>query len=245
MNPFDFDQDALARQFAEASARGGEALRKAVHDATLQALQGRELTLKNIRKAVQGVAQAASSGAAANPLGAQRMEPLLMKALTGMDAALLQAVEANHRALDQLVSMGASLRDNQLKSAMADLERMEDMFFDTVRKAVSDAKGGPMGAAWEQALDKMQLKGTGMGMQANQSLDDLADKARSALRGGRHASLKAAQALMDSYAALASGVLIGMTQGLKAGAAAAAAASDEPSAAPPPKAPARPRKRAV
>jgi hypothetical protein len=51
------------------------------------------------------------------------------------------------------------------------------------------------------------------------------DQARNTLREGRKSSLKAAQAMMDSYAALVSGVLIGMSEGLTGGAAAPAARS--------------------
>ena len=43
------DQNAIISMFASASAKGGEQLRKGVADATLAALQGRELSLKNIR----------------------------------------------------------------------------------------------------------------------------------------------------------------------------------------------------
>ena len=43
------DQAAMIDMFAQAGAKGGEQLRKTVGDATLAALQGRELTLKNIR----------------------------------------------------------------------------------------------------------------------------------------------------------------------------------------------------
>ena len=49
MPKFGFDQEALIGQFAEASARQGETLRKAVQEATLKALQGRELTLRTFR----------------------------------------------------------------------------------------------------------------------------------------------------------------------------------------------------
>jgi hypothetical protein len=48
------DADALIAQFQTATAQQGEQLRKAVSGATLQALQGRELTLKNIRSRAQG-----------------------------------------------------------------------------------------------------------------------------------------------------------------------------------------------
>jgi hypothetical protein len=53
MPKFGFDQDALIEQFSQASARQGESLRKAVQEATLKALQGRELTLKNIKDAIK------------------------------------------------------------------------------------------------------------------------------------------------------------------------------------------------
>jgi len=214
MPKFGFDQDALIEQFAQASARQGEALRKAVQEATLKALQGRELTLKNIKGVIKQVSGAAAQGAGQNPMGAQQMEPLLAKAIAGMDAALLQAVEANRRALQQLMEYGAGLRENQVKKAMSDIEQMEDMFFSTVRKAVADGSG-PMQGAWEQVLDKMQMKGSGTGAHAAQTIEELTGQAQSALRQGRSMGLKAAQTLLDSYAALASGVLIGMAQGMQ------------------------------
>ena len=43
------DQDALIQMFATATASGTEQVRKGVTQATLAALQGRELSLKNIR----------------------------------------------------------------------------------------------------------------------------------------------------------------------------------------------------
>lgn len=214
MPKFGIDQDALIEQFAEASARQGEALRKAVQEATLKALQGRELTLKNIKDVVKQVSGAAAQGAGQNPLGAAQMEPLLAKAVAGMDAALLQAVEANRRALQQLMDYGAGLRENQVKKAMSDIEHMEDMFFTTVRKAVADG-AGPLQGAWSQVLDKMQMKGSGTGAHAAQTIEQLTEQAQTALREGRAMGMKAAQTLLDSYAALASGVLIGMSQGMQ------------------------------
>jgi hypothetical protein len=47
-----FDADALIAQFEGATARQGAQLKKATTDATLAALQGRELSLKNIRSAL-------------------------------------------------------------------------------------------------------------------------------------------------------------------------------------------------
>jgi len=222
MASYGFDADALITQFSEASARGGESLRKAMQEATLKALQGRELTLKNIQGTLKQVTTAAAKGAGQNPLGADQMEPLLAKAIAGMDAAVLQAVEANRRALEQLVAQGASLRETQVKKALADIEKMEDTFFATVRKSVGDATG-PMGTAWEHVLDKMQMKGSGTGAHASEAVEQLTKQAQDAVRQGRAASVKAVSALLDSYAALASGVLIGMAQGMQGGGEAPAA----------------------
>jgi hypothetical protein len=214
------DQDALIAMFSEASAKQGEAVRKAVSEATLRALQGRELTLDNIRKVVKNVAEAASIGIARNQMPQVDVEAMIGKALGGIDAALLQAVEANRKALEQFVSGGASLTEKPLKDALANVEKMEDVFFSTVAKASQSA--GPLQGPWQSALDTFRAKGSATGAQATQTVDSVLAQAQTMLRQGRASGMTAAQAMLDSYAALASGVLIGMSEGLRAGGARAA-----------------------
>jgi hypothetical protein len=247
------DQDAMIRMFAEASAKQGDSLRQAVSTATLKALQSREMTLSNIRKVVQSMAGAASMGVAQNPAGAVDGEALLGKALAGIDSALLQAVEANRKALEQFVGNGMALSEKPLKAALANIEKMEDVFFEGIAKASQGA--GPMQAAWEQALSALKMKGTDTGAQASRTVTDLLSQAQTFLRDGRATGMRAAQAMMDSYAAMVSGVLIGMSEGLQSGAAkarspssaaAAAAGGADTSPAPPPAAAkASPAKRAT
>ena len=210
------DQDAIISMFSQATAKQGEALRKGVTEATLKALQGRELTLENIRKVLKTVTQASSAGAALNPAGPADLEAMLGKAFAGMDAALLQAVQANQKALQQFVDQGVGLQDKPMKSALANIEKMEDVFFSTVGKAVQGV-GGQMQGPWEQVLKGMKLSGTDTGAQATQTVEQLMEQARTALRDGRATGVRAAQAMMDSYAALVSGVLIGMSDGLTQG----------------------------
>lgn len=207
------DQDALIDMFAEASAKQGEKLRKAVADATLKALQGRELTLGNVRKVIKVVTQAASAGAEKNPASAVDVEAMLRKAFDGMDAALLKAVEANRKALQQLLDQGAGLRETQIKAALDGVEKMEDLFFSSVGKAVQGVST-PLQGPWQQVLKSMKLEGTATGAGAAQTVEQLMGQAQDALRKGRASSLRASQALMDSYAAMVSGVLIGMSEGL-------------------------------
>ena len=217
------DQDALIAMFAEASAKQGEAVRKAVSQATLRALQGRELTLDNIRKVVKNVAEAASIGTARNQMPQVDVEAMIGKALGGIDAALVQAVEANRKALEQLVSGGVSLTEKPLKEALANVEKMEDVFFSTVAKASQSA--GPLQGPWQSALESFRAKGSATGAQATQTVETLLGQAQTMLREGRASGMKAAQAMLDSYAALASGVLIGMSEGLRGGSTGSASGS--------------------
>lgn len=223
INKLGIDQDALVQQFAQASTRQGEALRQGVRDATLQALQGRELTLKNIKAVLKSVTEAATQGAAQNPLGAEAVEPLLAQAFDGMDGALRQAVEANRVALQQLVTQGLDLQVGPLKKAMDDLEKMEDTFFASVTKAVEGASSPSLQSPWSHVLEAMKAKGTATGAGATATVQQLTEQTQAALRDSRRLGLKAAQALLDSYSALASGVLIGMSEALNAAAAPAAA----------------------
>ena len=221
------DQDAIGKLFSEATAKQGDALRKAVGDATLKALQGRDLTMTNIKAVLGSVTTAASAGAAKNSAGPADVEALLGKAAAGMDGALLQAVEAHRRALQQFVDQGASLQEKQLKGALANLEKMEDTFFASVTKA-AEAASEPMRGPWEQVLGAMKMKGTESGVQATQTVEQLLAKSKSAIRDGRASGMKAAQAMLDGYAALVSGVLIGMSEALQGGAGTPKAASKSP-----------------
>ena len=221
MNKTGLDTEALIRQFSEATTQQGDAVRRAVEEATLKALQGRELSLKSIKDALKGVTEAVSAGAAQNR-GGTDLDKLLGDAVAGMDAALEQAVQANRKALQQMVDQGASLRETQLKKAVGDIEKMEDSLFAAVRKAAAGS-GPALEGPWAGVLKTMQGQGTGTGALAGATVEQLMDGAQKSLKDGRALGLKASQAMLDSYTALVSGVLIGLSDALQPAAAAAAA----------------------
>lgn len=221
-----FDPDHLVEMFSTATARQGEQLKSAVSQATLAALQGRELTLKNIKSALKSVSEAASAGAAKNVMPGIDAETLLDKAVAGMDDALLKAVDANRVALSTLAAQGADLRDKHLKKALGDLDKLEDTMFAAMKKAAEGA-GGPVAGAWGSLLEKMQAGGTLSGAQAAgtvEKVSEMAQQMQGAMRSTRNASLKAAQALAESYTAMVSGVLVGMSDAFASKAPAAPAA---------------------
>ena len=213
-----FDADALISQFETATAQGSAKLRQAVGDATLQALQGRELSLKNIRAVLGTVTQATNAGLAKNMNPALDPEALIDQAVQGMDDALLKAVDAHRVALQQLVAQGADLREKHLKKALSDLEKMEDTLMASVQKGASGI-GEPFAGAWGQMLEKMNAGGTLSGAQATQTAEQMVLQMQTAMRDSRAAGLRAAQALAESYTAMVSGVLIGMSDAMRAPAA--------------------------
>jgi hypothetical protein len=215
-----FDQEALIAMFADASAKQSEQLRTAVFEATLKSLQGRELTLQNIRSALKAVTGAVSTGAAKNAAPGLDVEAMLSGAVEGMDDALLKAVEANRMALQQFVDKGVSLQDTNMKKAVDALDKMEDTLFKAVSQSVGSA-GDQLSGPWAQVLGKMQAGGTNTGAQATQTIEQLTSQMQTAMRDSRAASVKAAQTLAESYSALVSGVLIGMSDALKQGSTAA------------------------
>jgi len=221
---YGIDQEALIRKFSEASAKQGDAIRKVVTETTLKALQGRELTLANIKQVLNAVAKAASTGAASNPLAPANAETLLTNAAAGMDAALATAVQANRKALQQMIDQGESLRETQAKKALADIEKMEDTLFAALHKAAGGSQA-PLEGPWADVLRSMQGKGTATGAQAGATLTHLLDAAKKSLRDGRELGMRASQAMFDSYSTLVSGVLIGMSDALPQGGAAASPAA--------------------
>ena len=207
------DQEALIAQFASASAKQTAELRQAVHDATLRALQGRELSLANIRKVVGTVTEAATKGAAQNT--SVNAEAMLDQAVAGLDDAVLKAVEANRLALTQLVDRGVDLRETQLKKAVGELEKFEDMMLGAIKKGAG-AGGDPLAGPWGEVLKKFNVGGTLTGAGASGAAEQLAAQMHSAFRDSRNVGLKAAQTLAESYTALVSGVLIGMSDAMMA-----------------------------
>jgi len=207
------DPEALIAMFETATATQGAQLKKAVSDATLAALQGRELTLKNIRAALKSVSEAASAGAAKNAVPGLDPETLLDTAVAGMDDAMVKAVDANRVALQQLVAQGADLREKHLKKALDDLDKFEDTLFASLKKTAEGA-GAPMAGAWGQVLEKFQAGGTMAGAKATLTAEQMAEQMQSTLRSTRAASMRAAQAMAESYTAMVSGVLIGMSEAM-------------------------------
>ena len=212
------DADEVLKNMAAEAVRQGEGLRAAVREVTLNALRSRELSLGQIRQVLKSVTEGVSVGSAEPGLDVAQT---LDSALAGMDDALLKAVEANRLALEQLASQGQSFRESHVKKALTDLEKLEDDFLKTVRQAASKGTD-PLKQAWAEALQQKQLAGTDAGAQVAAMMEQFGERMQETMRSQRRATLKTAQVLSENFTTLASGILIGLSEGMqRAGALAA------------------------
>jgi hypothetical protein len=205
------DQDELLKQMASESIRKGEDIRATVRDLTLKALQGRQMTLAQIRDALRTVAEGVNMGAASSPIDPER---LISDAFAGMDDAMLKAVEANRLALEKLTGNGSTFEQSQMKRALDELERYEDTLLRSVKQASSSANDR-VRMQWAGLLKNTKLEGTDTGARVTATLEQYGSQMQNAMRESRTAGLKVAHALTRNYATLVSGVLIGLSEALQ------------------------------
>jgi hypothetical protein len=207
------DPDEMLKQLAAEAAKQGENLRTAVRELTLNALRSRELSLAQIKQVLKNVTEGVSLGAGKS---GGDVQGVLNEALAGMDDAVLRAVQAHHLALQQLASQGQSFRESHVKKALSDLERLEDDFLKTVKQAAGRT-GEAMKTQWAGVLQQKELAGTETAAQVAATMEEFGERARASLREQRQAAVKVAEALTENFTTLASGILIGMSEGMQQG----------------------------
>jgi uncharacterized protein DUF6781 len=207
------DTDEVLKSLARESVKQSENLRAGVRELTLNALRGRELTLAQIKRVVKAVTEGVNLGATTSKLDS---DTVLSEAFAGMDEAVLKAVQANHLALQQLAAQGQSLRETQLKRALDEMERLEDEFVGAVKDAAK--KGSQqLRDQWSSVLKQTQTRGTETAAEVERTLEEFGDRMREAVKQQRRTAFKAAEVMAENFTTLASGILIGLTEGLQQG----------------------------
>jgi hypothetical protein len=211
------DVDQVLKNLASQSMKQGNNVRTAVRNLTLKALQQRELTLDQIGKVLRSVTEGVNLGVAKREI---KVEKALLDTVAGMDDALLKAVQASNVALHRLTGEGYDYEDSNLKQALDELERLEDEFLQSIVQA-TDTASEKIKAPWGRVLEKTKRSGTATGTQVASTIRDYAQRAQTAMREQRETGFKTAHLLTQNFAILASGILIGMSEGLGAKPAAA------------------------
>jgi DNA-binding protein YbaB len=204
------DPDEMLESLAAEAVKQAGHVRAAIRDLTLQALQARELSLKQISTVVRRIAEGVNLGIADEK---RNVEKTLSDAFAGMDEALLKVVEANQVALEKLTEGGASFEQSGIKKGLKELEAFEEEFLDGIKAATRKASKQAR-EQWTSILGNIQPGGTDSGARAAETLETYAQQAKTAMRSSRESSLKIMHTLTQNYATLVSGVLIGLSQAL-------------------------------
>ena len=149
------DQDAMVKMFSEATAKQGEVLRKAVGRSHAEGAAGARADDGQHQKVFKSVTEAASAGAAQKRLAAC---PTWRRCSTRPSPAwtprCCRPSRRTARRCEQFVEQGVGVQEKQMKGALANIEKMEDMFFAAVTKAAQSA--GAVQGPWAQVLDAMK-----------------------------------------------------------------------------------------
>ena len=205
-----FDVDQVLKSLASQSIKQGSDVRAAVRNLTLKALQQRELTLDQIGKVLRSVTEGVTLGVSNREL---KVEKTLSDTVAGMDDALLKAVEASNIALHRLTGEGYDFEDSNLKRVLDELEKLEDQFLQSIAQATESASE-KIKAPWARVLAQTRLSRTAAGLQVESTMRAYAKRAQEAMRTQRETGFKTAHLLTQNFAILASGILIGMSEGL-------------------------------
>src|ERR1700751_1454472 len=166
MKPPGINADEFLKSMAAEAVKQRERIRTAIRDLTLQALQMRELSLKQINSVVRNISAGVNVG-----VGDAKVDTgkTLSEALAGMDDALLKVVEANKIALHKLTEGGASFEDSRLKKGLKQLESFEEKFLDSVKQA-AQKPSEQVQEQWKVILDKSPRGATGTGAEVTETL---------------------------------------------------------------------------
>jgi hypothetical protein len=103
-----------------------------------------------------------------------------------------------------------------MQKALDDLERLEDEFLKTVKDATKKSSQ-QLRDQWAKLLQQKETAGTATQAQIEQTVEEFSDRMRDAVRQQRRMAVKAGEAMAQNFATLASGILIGLTEGIEQG----------------------------
>jgi hypothetical protein len=202
------------RAAASETVREGTDIRAKVHELTLLALNSQRFDRHGMREVIRAVTEGAATGAEKSSAD---MRLAMSEALRGMDQALRTSAEAGHMALKTLAATGRTFSDTEFKTALANLRKLEDDLLNTVGQ-VADAASAQVQPELREALRAARKGGTETGKQVALTMGDFAQKFSAASADAAVAGLEAAGQFGARFAAVASGVLGGLADALRASA---------------------------
>lgn len=193
----------------EAVARN-EDIRREVRDVVVKALSQSRLERDEVRKVVQDTIEGALDQA---PETAKAMAASMQQVAEGIEDALTTFAEASRLTAEEAKSKIDTFTEQDLKRAIEDLDGLENLFSETLRGL---AKTGH--ETTRTMFKDLATHTSRTGSDVASSMKDARDALHNALVAARRPrvsdALHAAQAGASGFAAVVSGILGGMAEGL-------------------------------
>jgi hypothetical protein len=199
------------RAAASESVAAGDNIRERVRQLTLQALQSRRLDFNGMREVMKSMTEGVSVGAERR---GHDVRAALADAFAGMDQAMSKAAQASSLALKELADRGREFSDTELKQGLERMRQMEGDFLDSVRQ-VSQAAGGSVKNEWQELIAHAQRAGTDTGRVVSDTARDFSARMTATVSDSAIAGVEAARQFGERFAALASGMLAGMSEAIR------------------------------
>jgi len=204
------DSDEI-RAAASASMAAGQDIRERVRDLTLQALQARKFDLAGMREVMRAMTEGINAGVGKN---GRDVRHALSEAFAGMDQALTKAAQAGSLAMKELAARGREFSQTELKQGLENMRTMESDFLDAVRQ-VSRSAAGVVKTEWDDLIAHAQRAGTDTGRVIAGTTREFSARMAASMSEGAVAGMEAARTFGERFAALASGILAGMSEALR------------------------------
>ena len=211
-SPAQKQSDVVLEEAVADAVRQGADIREKVQELTLGALQGQRFDRHSMREVVRAVTEGAFQGAGRNR---EQMRVAMAEVLRGLAQALRVSTEAGSVAIKELTAAGRSFSDQDLKAALTNLRKIQDDFLATVTQ-VGDAANSKMGPEVREAMRSARETGTATGRDVAHAMGDFAQKFSAASFDAALVGIETAGEFGQRFGMVASGVLGGLAEALRA-----------------------------
>jgi uncharacterized protein YicC (UPF0701 family) len=191
----------------------GHDVQEMVRKLTFRKISTHSLDIESLRQIAGAVLRGARAGVQKelqqSSTQAQIAQASLKQAVAGLDVALAQLAEASKLTLEEAAGRAQKYSSEDLVRARADLEKLEQMFVETLQSSASAARDAA-GEILHDLAEHSRTHGSAVGAQLKETLAALAHHLGVAGRAQVGVGLHLAQATSNLMRQIAAGVLSGL-----------------------------------
>ncbi len=204
--------DALEHRVKQVVTEGTD-VQAAVYKITLDAMSNHALGLESIGRIMQAVVKGTRDGVQdeidKTKTQTQAAQAKMKDAISGLDAALTKFAATTKLALEEAAGKAQKFSSQDMVSARADLESLEELFLETM-KTSANATRGLASDMLSDMVAHTRRTGTAVGEQIKSTLETLTHQMTAMSKTQVEAGMRLAQTTADMMRNAAVGMLTGM-----------------------------------